>query len=99
MKSKMIFGQPKHGAVLNDLPLRVAQTGIQRLANSALRRVARDDAVDELQRIFAPNLVLEQWRHINQGSTTPNGMIFVIMENVVRARDEITGPCAPVLAK
>src|SRR2546422_11161680 len=98
MKAKMIFGDAKHSAVLNDFPLLIAQAGIERLANRTFRGVARDYAIDELQCIFPPNLVLEQWRYVDQCSAVPNCMIFVIVEDIVGTSNQVTGPCTPVLA-
>src|SRR3954452_16196730 len=98
MKPEMILSQAKNGPVLNDFTFAVAQATVNRLTHGAFAGVPGNDSVDKLQSISATHIVFEQWRYVDQARCVSDGVIFVVVDNVIGARSEIPGPRAPTLA-
>jgi len=98
VKTKMIFREPKHRAVLNHGAIIFAETTVERLPNRALRGVSGHNAVDELQCIAAADLIFVERRDIDQAGRVANRVVLVIVHYIVGACHEVAGPGSPVLA-
>ena len=98
MKPEMLLVEAKNRSVLNDRAVVLAETAVERLADGAFCHIASDDAVYQFQRVLAANVVLVQWRDVDQRRRIADRVILVVVHHVVGARDEIARPGAPVLA-
>jgi len=89
MKAKMILRQAKHGAVLDDGPIVLAETSVKSLTDRAFGYVPRHHAIDQPKRVFASDVVLVKRRDIDQSRRIADGVILVIVHHIVRARDKV----------
>src|SRR5690242_20963225 len=98
MKAKLILRQAKNGTVLNNRPIVLAQTSVKRLTDRTFHRIPRHNAINQPQRVLAADIVFVKRRDIEQRGGIPNGVVLIVVHDIVGAGNEITRPSAPILA-
>ena len=93
-----LLRHPRHRAIVDDLAVFVAPRRVVDLADRHLRRVARDDAIDEPHRVGARHAVLEERRDVDQRAGVADGVVFVLVMRLVGADGVVAGPVAIVEA-
>ena len=84
--------EPRHRAVVDHLAVFIAPRRVVDLADGHLRRVARDDAIDQAHRIAAGHAVLEERRHVDQRARVANRVVFVLVMRLVGADRVVARP-------
>ena len=74
----------------------VAPRRVIHLADRELRRVARDDAIDELHRVLAAHAILEQRRDVDERRRVADRVVLVLVMRLVRAHGVVAGPLAVI---
>ena len=87
--------QPLHVAVLQQMAVLVAPRRVHDPADAALREVARHDAVEQALRVGAPDLVLEQRRHVDQSGRVADRPVVAVRRRLVAQGAGVARPVAP----
>ena len=93
-----LLAQPRDRSVVDDLALLVAPRRVDHLSDGKLRRIARDEPVDELRGVAPCDDVLEERRDVDQRSGVADGVVFVLVVRFVRADGVVARPVAVVQA-
>src|SRR5207302_332234 len=68
-----------------------------RSRSAAIWRIARDDVIEQSRRVTAGDEVLVERGDVEQRRGVPNRVIFAVVRQLVRARDDVAGPAPPGL--
>ena len=93
--AELLLADPGDGAVVEHLPILVAPARVDDRIPADLRRVARDDPVDETHGVGSADSVLVQRRHVEDRGGLANGVVLDVMGVGVDARGEVAGPLTP----
>ncbi len=93
-----LLPQPRHRPVIDDFALLVAPGRVDDLADRQLRRIARDQPIDEPRRVAAGDDVFVKRRHVDERSRVADGVVFVLVMRFVRADGVVARPVAVVQA-
>jgi hypothetical protein len=74
-----LLAQARDGPVVDDLALLIAPWCVIHLANGKLRRIARDEQIDEPGRITSADEVLEERRDVDQRCRVADRVVLVLV--------------------
>src|SRR4029079_8283441 len=92
-----VLGQPMDRAVVDDLAVLVAPRRVPDLDHRELRRVARDDAIDERWRVRTADPVRVPGRGGDERGRLADRVVLDVVGVGVRGRGPVAGPLAPLL--
>ena len=98
VQRNVVLRQPRHRAVVDHLAVLVAPRRVVHLADGDLERVARDQAIDELDRVAAGDQVLEERRDVDQRRGVADRVVLVLVVRLVGADRVVARPLAIVEA-
>ena len=93
-----VLRQPRHRPVVDHLAVLVAPRRVVDLPDGELRRVARDDAIDEPGRVAAADAVLEERRDVDERRRVADRVVLVLVMRFVRADRVVARPLAEIQA-
>ena len=93
-----VFFEAGDGAVVDDLALFVALAAINHLSHFDFVDVAGDYPVHQTSRIFAGDQIFIKWRDIDERSRVANGVVLVLVMNLIHANRVIARPLAVIEA-
>src|SRR5258706_9921919 len=83
-------------AVVEDFAARVAPGRIEHAADRAFADIARHQAIEEAQRIFACDMILAQRRDIDQDAGVAYRQVLAVVRHFVGAGDRVPRPAPPL---